>query len=144
MKGNRHKRFPFTRPMRVEASDKGRERDGWTHTEAKPERDGTVGGRGYVSWGQSQGLLWFISSHHGQIQILCVGERADPQSPIQMSPHGRQYVSGKEQASVLLQSQFRGIHWPKSVSGGGGALKTRALRVSRLTRNEHKKMNETK
>jgi hypothetical protein len=37
MKGNRHKRYPFTRPMRVEANDKAG-RDGWTHTEAKPER----------------------------------------------------------------------------------------------------------
>lgn len=68
MKGNRHKRYPFTRPTRVEANDEGeREMDG--HTQRQSLRDGTAGVKGYVSWGQSQRLLWSKSSH--QIQILC-------------------------------------------------------------------------
>lgn len=97
--------------MEVEANDNGeREMDG--HTEAKPEGDGTVRGRDYVSWSQSQCLLWSKSSHHGQIQILCrrhclllaqskgamvflnILQCTDPQPAIRMSPRWPESVLG--------------------------------------------------
>lgn len=57
--------------MEVEANDNGeREMDGHTQRQSLREMAQLEVGD-YVSWSQSQRLLWSKSSHRGQIQILC-------------------------------------------------------------------------